>query len=453
MFPALNLYCAGVSTPPFTDLPRGVEAISFSGGFGPLAGLFASPISESRGTVLLIPGFTGSKEDFIALLPLLRDLGYSVASYDHRGQYESPGPTDLSHYRLDDFVADAVAVIEQLSAQTGEPVHLVGHSFGGVVARGVVINAAGSEFERALPLRSFTLLASGSGAVPTEMAQIAEQFIDALGLLSLQEIWDHQEAVDRAGGWEPPSDAVLAFLKGRFLANNPVALEAKARILIEADDTVDQLSRASGDVGLPILVAYGELDNRWTPDDQLEMARRLGARRLLFPGLGHSPNAEAPHWCAAAFEGFFADTSAISALAVEFADLHHGYNDGMELLAPVASTPEAVGAARRMLARQLTAWGLDSAVDDLALLASELVTNAVRYGKSPVAVRLITHGDSIRLEVTDGNASDVPQPRAATLTESHGRGMPLVDAIATDWGVTVQDSGKTVWVELSINTV
>lgn len=398
-----------------------------------------------------MPGFTGSKEDFIALFPLLRDLGYAVASYDHRGQYESRGPTDLDEYRMDDFVIDAVRVARELAAQTDSPVHLVGHSFGGLVARGAVVSALTGEDARtgAQLFSSFTLLASGPGAVPDEMREMAQQFIDAMGILSLREIWDHQEALDRASGWEPPSDDVLAFLKSRFLANNPRALEAKARILIEAHDTVDELATVISNASLPTLVAYGELDNRWTPAEQLEMAARLNARRFLFPGAGHSPNSEIPHWCAAALEGFFADSVGISAAPVAFADLHHGYNDGMELLAPVASTPEAVGEARRMLARQLVAWGLDGAVDDLALLASELVTNAVRYGKSPVTVRLITRGSMLRLEVTDGNPADVPAPRVAHDTEPNGRGLPLVDAIATNWGVSVESDGKTVWVELS----
>ncbi|NQU38279.1 MAG: alpha/beta fold hydrolase [Actinobacteria bacterium] len=441
-----------MSTPPFVDLPRGVEAISFPGGYGPLAGLLATPPGPSRGAILLIPGFTGSKEDFIALMPLLRDLGYVVARYDHRGQYQSCGPAELADYRMEEFVADAVRVIENLAATSGSPIHLVGHSFGGLVARGAAVHAlVGPSSERNSDVfSSLTLLASGPGAVPAEMREMAQQFIDAMGVMSLREIWDHQEATDRAAGWIPPSDDVLAFLRGRFLANNPVALAAKAQILIDVNDTVDQLAAAVSTADLPTLVAYGELDNRWPPAEQLEMAGRLGARRFLFPGAGHSPNAEIPHWCAAALEGFFADSVNISALPVAFADLHQGYNDGMELLAPVQSTPEAAGEARRMLARQLVAWGLEDAVDDLELLASELVTNAIRYGKTPVAVRLISRGSTLRLEVTDGNSRDVPTPRVALDTESNGRGLSLVDAVATTWGVSIESSGKTVWAELTI---
>ena len=89
-----------MSTPPFVTLPRGVQRTDFVGGHAHLSGLIAYPDSESRGTILLIPGFTGSKEDFIALIPYLRDLGYTVASYDQRGQFESPGPDATDGYAM-----------------------------------------------------------------------------------------------------------------------------------------------------------------------------------------------------------------------------------------------------------------------------------------------------------------------------------------------------------------
>ena len=65
-----------MSTPPFVALPRGVERTDcFVGAHSHLAGLLAYPDSASRGAVLLILA-TGSKEDFIALIPYLRALGF-----------------------------------------------------------------------------------------------------------------------------------------------------------------------------------------------------------------------------------------------------------------------------------------------------------------------------------------------------------------------------------------
>src|SRR5690349_6716167 len=80
-----------------------------------------------HGNVLLIPGFTGSKEDFADVLPLLADVGWAVVAYDQRGQYETPGRSD-DDYSLDGFAADAAAVADAMFG-TSEQVHLVGHSF------------------------------------------------------------------------------------------------------------------------------------------------------------------------------------------------------------------------------------------------------------------------------------------------------------------------------------
>ena len=82
--------------------------------------------------MLLIPGFTGSKEDFAPLLPLLAAAGWRTATYDQRGQFETPGSLG-DDFSLEGFAADAVSVAAQLFGST-EPVHLVGHSFGGLVA-------------------------------------------------------------------------------------------------------------------------------------------------------------------------------------------------------------------------------------------------------------------------------------------------------------------------------
>ena len=441
-----------VSTPPFVTLPRGVQRTDFVGGHSHLAGLIAYPASTSRGTILLIPGFTGSKEDFIALIPYLRDLGYTVASYDQRGQYESPGPDTTDGYAMDDFLSDALAVTGALAAESEARVHLLGHSFGGLVARAAAVRQLGLEMSEGAPplYSSLILLSSGPAAVPGDLQVVARQLVSLLPHTPLREIWEQKETADRANGWSPPSDEVHNFLKHRFTSNNPHALSAKAEILIEIDDAIDVLADLAATAGLPTLVAYGENDDRWPPDEQELMAHRLGARRLRWPNAAHSPNAEQPEMCAAGLEAFLADVASTTARAIAFPDGRRGYTSGMELRAPVASTPEAVGPARRAVVRQLEAWGLDDAVDDMQIVASELITNAIRYGANPVEIRLSIHGACIRLEVIDGNTSDIPQPRQATDEESTGRGMPLIDALTSDWGVDVHDSDKVVWAELAI---
>src|SRR5699024_9066006 len=95
---------------------------------------------QVRGTALLIPGFTGSKEDFLGVLPLLADRGWNALTYSQRGQADSAAPAGVDAYRLDEFAQDAVTIVRTLVAERGGPVHLLGHSFGGIVAREALIS-------------------------------------------------------------------------------------------------------------------------------------------------------------------------------------------------------------------------------------------------------------------------------------------------------------------------
>src|ERR687889_92925 len=111
---------------------------TFDGGAGPLTALDTGGDGE-RGTVLLVAGFTGSKEDFAPLLRPLCTAGYRVVALDQRGQYESPGPDDVGRYSVAELAADLIAVARVLRAESPAGLHLVGHSFGGLVSRAAVL--------------------------------------------------------------------------------------------------------------------------------------------------------------------------------------------------------------------------------------------------------------------------------------------------------------------------
>ncbi len=82
--------------------------------------------------VVLVPGATGSKEDFVLLAPLLADAGYLVESYDLSGQYQSAsaGPSAAEPFGYDLYVADLIAFLSKGSS----PAHVLGYSFAGIVA-------------------------------------------------------------------------------------------------------------------------------------------------------------------------------------------------------------------------------------------------------------------------------------------------------------------------------
>lgn len=110
--------------------------------------------------------------------------------------------------------------------------------------------------------------------------------------------------------------------------------------------------------------------------------------------------------------------------------------------------PKSAGAARRMSAAAMAEWGLDNLSDDVALLISELVGNAVRHAGTDVAVTVALGPRGVRVEVGD----DLPQMpgeggSAAEMAEG-GRGLEIVAKLATRWGVTTRVPGKTIWFEI-----
>ncbi|MZG15195.1 SpoIIE family protein phosphatase [Streptomyces sp. SID5914] len=105
-----------------------------------------------------------------------------------------------------------------------------------------------------------------------------------------------------------------------------------------------------------------------------------------------------------------------------------------------------VGTARRLVDRQLAAWNLDEAVYTTAIVVSELVTNAIRYGKGPVRLRLIRDRGRLLTEVTDANSAS-PHLRRARENDEGGRGLFIVMRLSTHWGVRHSRHAKTIWSE------
>ena len=108
--------------------------------------------------------------------------------------------------------------------------------------------------------------------------------------------------------------------------------------------------------------------------------------------------------------------------------------------------PTVVSRARSDVSRQLAAWGLEELEFTAELVVSELVTNAIRYGRPPLRLRLI-HDRTLLCEVTD-DSSTTPHLRRARTYDEGGRGLLLVAQLARHWGTRHARHGKTVWAEL-----
>lgn len=285
-----------MSTPRSLQHPDGVRRSTVATSRGDFAALEALPVAgpADRGTALLVPGYTGSKEDFLAVLPELAADGRRVIAIDQRGQYETPGPDDPAAYTLPELAADIIAVLHATGAS-----HLVGHSFGGLVTREAVL---------ADPLRlpkSLTLMSSGP-AEPT--GPRSAELRDTLAYLDgstddlrakVTRMW-HGTLEPRALADGVP-EPVVAFLRERTLRSSPTGFAAMGLALLKVQDRTPELAK----LGLRTLVLYGEQDNTWSPAEQEEMAARLTASRVCVPAAAHSPAVEAPATTAAALTAFW----------------------------------------------------------------------------------------------------------------------------------------------------
>ncbi|MCI0386286.1 alpha/beta fold hydrolase [Streptomyces sp. CNQ085] len=283
-----------MSKPPTLTLPPGARAYRLKTSRGEFA---VHDTGEPRaGTALLVPGFTGSKEDFIALLAPLARAGFRAVAVDGRGQYESKGPRELGAYAQDELALDLLAQSEALGGGAGG-VHLLGHSLGGLIARAAVLRDAA-------PFRSLTIMSSGPAAIAHLQQERTRMLIEALAVLDMESVWramrdlDPPEAADEATG-----TAVAEFLHRRWLATVPEQLVATGRQLLTEPDRVGALAA----VPLPKHVLSGEVDYAWPVPLMDEMARRLDARRTVVAGAEHSPGAERPGETAEALASFWHD--------------------------------------------------------------------------------------------------------------------------------------------------
>ncbi|MGV9554543.1 SpoIIE family protein phosphatase [Streptomyces sp. NPDC003522] len=116
----------------------------------------------------------------------------------------------------------------------------------------------------------------------------------------------------------------------------------------------------------------------------------------------------------------------------------------------VPDDPAAVPRIRAEATRRLESWGLGESVFTTELILSELVTNAIRYGGSPISLRLLRDRDSLICEVGDGTSTS-PHLRRATFTDEGGRGLFLVAQLSRRWGTRYTDRGKIIWAEQALD--
>jgi pimeloyl-ACP methyl ester carboxylesterase len=254
--------------------PTGSVASSFHAPSGRLAVVSLGDPSAPR--VVLAPGVTGSKEDFVLMMPILAQAGYFVQALDLAGQYDSAaaGPPAGDAFTWDLFVDDLVAFLA-----AGPPAHLLGYSFAGTVAQ--LVAAEHPEL-----VLSLTLLATppGAGNIFRRMQWLgpwAPLVTPRVGAALM--IWGITTNKNRV----PPER--LAFVRSRFAFTSRRSVDDVIGLMMATPDVRDRV-RA---LGIPLMVAAGTHD-LWSLAHHARFAAELGAQMRAYD-TGHSPCETTPH--------------------------------------------------------------------------------------------------------------------------------------------------------------
>jgi len=216
-----------------------------------------------------------------------------MLTYDQIGQHESDGSDDPADYALPRVAQDLADLIEEAARRLGreDPPHLIGHSFGGLVAQQAVAMGV-------VRPASLVLLCTGPGAVPSHRWGALPHLVDALPHTALDELWTRKREIERANALAAGQAADLdpqveAFLEARWMRNHPEQLRSFGQHLMSQESLTDLLVDRLGS-RIPVAVLWGEHDDIWPIPMQAELAQRLGTEGIEIPGGSHSPNADDP---------------------------------------------------------------------------------------------------------------------------------------------------------------
>jgi pimeloyl-ACP methyl ester carboxylesterase len=224
-----------------------------------------------RGDVVLVHGFTGSKEDFSDCGPMIAKHGYRVLTLDNRGQHESPHSKREDAYTIKSLARDAIDMA-QLLGMTNP--HLLGHSFGGLVSQRAVLMEPNY-------WKSLTLMCSGPAAIGFREEMLSHEVLMSI---PMEKIWDDHMAAMELG------KPAYEMKKKRWAMSDARSVATHRRHLIDEPSIVKEV-RATG---ISAHVVYGENDDAWPLPLQDQMAKDLEAQLDVIPGAGHCPNEDTP---------------------------------------------------------------------------------------------------------------------------------------------------------------
>lgn len=246
--------------------------------------------------LVLVHGFGGAKEDFADHFRVLAET-HRVVTFDHRGHGESDKPHDPHGYTIERLRADVVAVADAVGL---DRFRLLGHSLGGMVARGIAL----SHPER---VEALVLMDTTHGPIPG----FAAELMDAAAEVAIEQGKDAlKELLDFASPLETP--AYLRLLEARpgyqeFCNRKWDAISERmwaglARAIAYQEEELHRLA----EVACPTLVLVGEHDRPFVKASRRMASTIPGARLSVIPDAGHSPQFENPEVWFAELGGFLA---------------------------------------------------------------------------------------------------------------------------------------------------
>lgn len=167
------------------------------------------------------------------------------------------------------------------------------------------------------------------------------------------------------------------------------------------------------------------------------------SRVVVFSGA----DAEERSWIASHVEGYVLKDAELDYLVDLLESVGRRGETEATIDLPHALT--SAGAARRFVRQTMTDWSLTPLLDDALLVTSELAANAVTHADSACRIRLSLTETTFRIDVIDTGAG-TPEPQPSSNTAEHGRGLHLIGALTTAWGLEIiPGEGKVVWAELA----
>jgi pimeloyl-ACP methyl ester carboxylesterase len=239
--------------------------------------------------LVLVHGFTGSREDFRDHFDALAELGRTVI-YDHRGHGESSNTGDAASYTFEQLVDDLRALLDALGIERCD---LLGHSMGGMVAL---------RFALAHPQRLASLLLMDTaarcpdGALRAPMAAAGRIARDD-GMANLASLLRGRAAIDpqrpqasRRFEEEIGSEVYWARHRVRMTAMDPEAFAALGLLLVDQQPLTERLA----EIGCPTLIIVGEEDRPFLAPSRELASGIAGAELVTIPAAAHSPQLENP---------------------------------------------------------------------------------------------------------------------------------------------------------------